>query len=200
MEETEMLCSDQLHVQGRPLPYGSTHSWGQELHVYHNHSDEFQSLLCIDTPCFIPSDEIVVEDETYDVAAVPTSNAGCDWWRSAALAATAAAVGLVASTTNALGDIAAAPAAAETPCFTFPGAYPGQQCTLRLKTATTRFALPDAVLVFVMDSDGKLLLVRRDFQNDQFSCVLLNLLSLTRQHFPDAPPQERMGAAWWQGR
>lgn len=62
MQEAELVLSDGLRCQGEPAKRGTVRVWPQGLpHRYDNPTDEVQSLLCIDRPPFMESDEIAVE-------------------------------------------------------------------------------------------------------------------------------------------
>lgn len=64
MKESEMILTEGLLVQGRPMPPGTVHRWPRELpHRYDNPTERWQSVLCVDSPPFLASDEIVVEGE-----------------------------------------------------------------------------------------------------------------------------------------
>lgn len=63
MEESEMILTDGLELQGRPVALGSARTWPLDFpHRYDNPSDEEQVILCVDRPAFLPGDEIVVDD------------------------------------------------------------------------------------------------------------------------------------------
>jgi dihydroneopterin aldolase len=62
MEEHELLLGSGLWVQGRAVPAGTAFSWPKNLpHRYDNPLDVEQSVLCVDLPAFVPSDEVEVE-------------------------------------------------------------------------------------------------------------------------------------------
>lgn len=70
MKESEMILTEGLLVQGRPMPPGTVHRWPKGLaHRYDNPTDRWQSVLCVDSPPFIASDEIVVDGEPGDARA-----------------------------------------------------------------------------------------------------------------------------------
>lgn len=59
MEESELVLSNGLCCQGAPAMRGTVRKWPLGLaHQYHNPTAAVQSLLCIDRPPFIESDEI----------------------------------------------------------------------------------------------------------------------------------------------
>jgi hypothetical protein len=48
---------------------GAVHYWPTgAAHCYENPSDRFQTILCVDSPHFIESDEVVVQGEPARVA------------------------------------------------------------------------------------------------------------------------------------
>jgi dihydroneopterin aldolase len=61
MDEAEMVLTGGLLCQGEPAALGSIRRWPRETaHIYENPTDVHQSILCVDAPRFIPSDEIEV--------------------------------------------------------------------------------------------------------------------------------------------
>ncbi len=59
MHESELVLGPQLECQGRPAARGSVRRWPQGLtHGYFNPSDTWQSILCVDRPPFIETDEV----------------------------------------------------------------------------------------------------------------------------------------------
>lgn len=61
MAEGEMALSEGLWLQGRPLSAGLAHFWPHQfVHQYDNPSDTERTVLCVNRPAFIPSDEIPV--------------------------------------------------------------------------------------------------------------------------------------------
>ena len=72
MRESEMVLTKGLTCQRRPVQPGTVHRWPRgAAHCYQNESARWQSILCVDTPRFMPEDEIVVEGEPADVAPEP---------------------------------------------------------------------------------------------------------------------------------
>ena len=64
MQESEMVLGDGLWCQGRPVLQGTVHRWPRgAAHCYSNPSERHQSILCVDSPRFIESDEIPVSGE-----------------------------------------------------------------------------------------------------------------------------------------
>jgi dihydroneopterin aldolase len=62
MQETELVLSDGLLCQGQPAPAGSLFRWPLAVpHLYENPTARWQTILCVDSPPFIESDEILVE-------------------------------------------------------------------------------------------------------------------------------------------
>ncbi|MFW5925168.1 MAG: dihydroneopterin aldolase [Myxococcota bacterium] len=71
MDEAEMVLTQGLHVQDRPVRAGTVHRWPHDVpHRYHNPSDKTQSILCVDSPPFTEEDEIAVEGEPTPVEPV----------------------------------------------------------------------------------------------------------------------------------
>ena len=64
MRESELVLSDGLLCQHRPVPAGAVHRWPKGArHCYENPTERYQSILCVDAPRFIESDEIEIEGE-----------------------------------------------------------------------------------------------------------------------------------------
>ncbi|CAF3595970.1 unnamed protein product [Rotaria sp. Silwood1] len=61
MTESEMVISHNLICQKKSVSYGCAHTWHSAPHEYSNPNRFQQSILCIDSPAFIPTDEILVE-------------------------------------------------------------------------------------------------------------------------------------------
>jgi hypothetical protein len=65
MDEVELVLTDGLLLQGRPVPSGLALQWPRNFpHAYHNPTCEEQVVLCIDHPPFIPADEQALEVTT----------------------------------------------------------------------------------------------------------------------------------------
>lgn len=72
MEESELVLSEGLLCQGRPVRAGTVHRWPKDApHLYENPTDRWQSILCVDSPRFVESDEIVVEGTPASVTPEP---------------------------------------------------------------------------------------------------------------------------------
>ena len=72
MDESELVLSDGLFCQGRAVPPGTIFRWPKNAaHVYENPTERWQSILCVDSPPFLESDEIAVEGEPADVDPSP---------------------------------------------------------------------------------------------------------------------------------
>jgi dihydroneopterin aldolase len=68
MHEAEMVLTDGLICQGKPVPAGAAHRWPLgAAHSYDNPTDRYQSLLCVDAPRFIASDQLAVSGDPDDV-------------------------------------------------------------------------------------------------------------------------------------
>ena len=64
MQEAEMVLTEGLLCQNRPVPAGTVHRWPLGArHRYDNPTEEVQTILCVDCPKFIESDEIEVDGE-----------------------------------------------------------------------------------------------------------------------------------------
>ncbi len=72
MKESEMVLSEGLLCQGKPVLPGTVHRWPRgAAHGYENRSEHFQSILCVDAPRFLPHDEIPADGEPADVPPEP---------------------------------------------------------------------------------------------------------------------------------
>lgn len=72
MRESEMVLGSGLLCQGRPVTAGTVHRWPLDAaHGYHNPTRRHQSILCVDCPRFIESDEIPVAGEPAEVPPEP---------------------------------------------------------------------------------------------------------------------------------
>jgi dihydroneopterin aldolase len=68
MQESEMVLGEGLWCQGRPVLPGTVHRWPPgAAHCYTNPSGRHQSILCVDSPRFIETDEILVSGEPAQV-------------------------------------------------------------------------------------------------------------------------------------
>lgn len=64
MAEGEMALSDGLLLQKKPLAAGLAHFWPLNfVHEYENVSDIERTILCVNRPAFIPTDEIIIEGD-----------------------------------------------------------------------------------------------------------------------------------------
>ncbi len=69
MTESELVLTSGLLCQRAPVPSGTVHRWPKgAAHVYENPTEQWQSILCVDAPRFLESDEIPVEGEPAEVA------------------------------------------------------------------------------------------------------------------------------------
>ncbi len=72
MQESEMVLGEGLVLSGKEVPSGAVHRWPHgAAHRYDNPTKRWQSILCVDTPPFLPEDEIEVEGEPTQVAEEP---------------------------------------------------------------------------------------------------------------------------------
>jgi dihydroneopterin aldolase len=70
MQEAEMVLSDGLLCQGMPVRAGTVHRWPKDAaHGYKNPTRRHQTILCVDSPPFIPEDEVAVSGEPAHVPA-----------------------------------------------------------------------------------------------------------------------------------
>lgn len=68
MRESEMVLTDGLLLQGKAVAAGTVHRWPHDApHEYTNPTERVATILCVDAPRFIPSDEIVVDADPADV-------------------------------------------------------------------------------------------------------------------------------------
>jgi hypothetical protein len=59
MRESELILDDGLLQQGRPVARGTAFTWPLgHVHAYRNPTDKPRRILCIDSPRFIPEDEV----------------------------------------------------------------------------------------------------------------------------------------------
>ena len=64
MDEGELVVSDGLMLQNEPVLPGIAHIWPKNfVHEYENPTDVERSILCVNAPKFIPSDERLVESQ-----------------------------------------------------------------------------------------------------------------------------------------
>lgn len=64
MRESEMVLTEGLFLQRKPVPAGAVHRWPHgAAHCYDNPTSRYQSILCVDAPRFIESDEVEVSGE-----------------------------------------------------------------------------------------------------------------------------------------
>ena len=62
MRESELVLGAGCSARNRPVRRGTVHRWPNgAAHTYQNPTDRYQSILCVDSPRFIESDEVVVE-------------------------------------------------------------------------------------------------------------------------------------------
>jgi dihydroneopterin aldolase len=76
MRESELVLSEGLLCQGRPVAPGTIFHWPLHVsHRYDNPTNRFQSILCVDSPRFIPEDEVEVSGEPGGLAPPPSDEA-----------------------------------------------------------------------------------------------------------------------------
>ena len=68
MCEHELVLGDGLLLQNEPVGAGWAHCWPLNFpHRYDNPTDQEQTILCVDTPPFIPDDEVAVDEPLGDL-------------------------------------------------------------------------------------------------------------------------------------
>ncbi|MBK8169870.1 MAG: dihydroneopterin aldolase [Sandaracinaceae bacterium] len=61
MREAEMVLGDGLLCQGAPVAFGDVFRWAKDAaHRYDNPTERWQTVLCVDSPRFLPDDEVEV--------------------------------------------------------------------------------------------------------------------------------------------
>lgn len=61
MEEHELILGSGLLLQGKPVARGTAFHWPKDFpHRYDNPTATEQTILCVDSPAFIPTDEVEV--------------------------------------------------------------------------------------------------------------------------------------------
>ncbi len=64
MQEAELVLSEGLLCQGKPVAAGAVFRWPLNTpHVYENPTAQFQTILCVDSPSFMSDDEVQVEGQ-----------------------------------------------------------------------------------------------------------------------------------------
>ena len=68
MRQSEMVLSEGLMCQHKPIPPGAAHHWPPgAAHCYDNPTDRYQSILCVAAPRFVESDHIEGSGEPDEV-------------------------------------------------------------------------------------------------------------------------------------
>ena len=68
MNESEMILGDGLLLNGRSTVAGEVYRWAHDVkHRYDNPTDRWRSILCVDSPPFLPGDEVEVDGEHGEV-------------------------------------------------------------------------------------------------------------------------------------
>lgn len=147
MDESELVLDAGLLCQGRPAWPGLAHRWLQAKHCYSNPGDgRTRSVLCVDSPCFRPDDEIVVDGTPDEVPYLPTT---MDVWGPSPHLTFKFPGAFALQGGHSNGD---------DPRYHGCLFSPDQQVTLI--TDPSRFVPSDAVLVLAFDRRERLLLVR----------------------------------------
>jgi dihydroneopterin aldolase len=72
MSESEMVLGDGILLNGKRVSPGAVYRWPHDApHTWINPTDRWQSILCVDSPPFVPDDEIEVDSEPADVEPEP---------------------------------------------------------------------------------------------------------------------------------
>lgn len=72
MRESELVLSEGLWCQGKPVAPGTVFHWPHDVpHRYDNPTLRYQTILCVDSPRFMPEDEIEVEESSAPKADEP---------------------------------------------------------------------------------------------------------------------------------
>lgn len=63
MEEHELILGSGLLLQGKPVKRGTAFHWPKDFaHRYDNPTSTEQTILCVDSPAFIPTDEVEIAE------------------------------------------------------------------------------------------------------------------------------------------
>ena len=69
MHEAEMVLGSGMLCQGKPVAPLTVHRWPHgSAHAYHNPTRRTQTILCVDSPPFMPDDEVPVSGEPARIA------------------------------------------------------------------------------------------------------------------------------------
>jgi dihydroneopterin aldolase len=69
MHEAEMVLGSGMLCQGKPVAPLTVHRWPHgSAHAYHNPTRRAQTILCVDSPPFMPDDEVPVSGEPARIA------------------------------------------------------------------------------------------------------------------------------------
>lgn len=75
MRERELILDDGLLQQGRPVARGNAYAWPLgHVHAYHNPTGQPRRILCIDSPRFMPADEVPLPAVPSLVPLAPLTN------------------------------------------------------------------------------------------------------------------------------
>lgn len=76
MHESELVLGEGLLCQGKPVAPGTVFHWPHgAAHRYDNPTDHIQTILCVDSPRFIATDEVEVSGEAADPELFPRQRA-----------------------------------------------------------------------------------------------------------------------------
>ena len=172
MKESELVLNQPLTCGSDVLPVGSTHRWGKRKHEYRNESDQVGSIVCVDTPAFVESDEIVCGG-----AAAGAGHAGVDdaarYWTACMRAAQGAQRSSMPPSKrprlqsgNHDTDHPSSLPHGDITSMQFPGSFTrahqglADRQLVRVVVDPSLWQRPDAVLVVLLSPAGQLLLVR----------------------------------------
>lgn len=72
MDESELILTEGVLLQGEPAERGEARRWPVGFpHRYDNKTTNEQAILCVDSPSFLPEDQIAVDDSPGALAEVP---------------------------------------------------------------------------------------------------------------------------------
>ena len=80
MTESELILSQGLYLQGQPAQAGSARCWPKGYpHIYENKTTSPKAILCIDSPSFIASDEVIVSVQSEEICDLECSQISQYW-------------------------------------------------------------------------------------------------------------------------
>lgn len=80
MNECELVLNQGIYLQGQPALAGSARCWPKGFpHLYENKTTSPKAILCIDSPSFIASDEVLVSAQIEDLSDLDDSQISQYW-------------------------------------------------------------------------------------------------------------------------